>query len=222
MNVALFDKQEFREIPGFPQYFVSIDGQILSLNLAAKGYAQYKEPHLIIGYIDKDGYGRVTLRVDRKKKKVFRHTAVLLAWRGPRPEGEEGCHDDGNKSNNHVSNLLWGTQKKNGLDKRRHGKVKGEGNHRHKMVEADVLRLRAEYLHKPLPQLMRENPQYSQFAIWAAVSGYSWSHLPGAIPKNRRCTKNGWREGERVRDQNKHYVQTESVPEERFGQGCAA
>lgn len=47
---------------------------------------------------------------------------VLKAFVGPRPRGMEGCHNDGNASNNYLSNLRWDTHHENMRDVERHGR----------------------------------------------------------------------------------------------------
>src|SRR5699024_9822191 len=49
------------------------------------------------------------------------HSLVAESFIGARPEGMEVCHSDGNKTNNHVANLRFGTSSDNELDKVRHG-----------------------------------------------------------------------------------------------------
>ena len=175
MSSVWYKKREFRLIPGDDR-FVSIYGDILS-------FRQYPEGKLLKLVPDTDGY----LKVSRPELRV--HQSVLAAWLGPRPEGAETRHLDGNKTNNHVSNLAWGDQRENGVDKRRHGNSKGLRNPACKMTEEFVAAIRLEYKHKPLRVIHSENAQYSKFAIWAALSGYTWGHLPGSIPKNRKCFK---------------------------------
>lgn len=49
------------------------------------------------------------------------HTLVLTAFVGPRPATLEGCHRDGNRANNTLVNLYWGTRSDNQRDRVRHG-----------------------------------------------------------------------------------------------------
>jgi flavin-dependent thymidylate synthase len=49
------------------------------------------------------------------------HVLVLEAFSEPRPEGKECRHLDGNKWNNHLNNLCWGTTQENADDRVRHG-----------------------------------------------------------------------------------------------------
>ncbi len=51
---------------------------------------------------------------------------ILLAFRGACPDGMETRHLDGNKNNNVIGNLAWGTQRENNQDRLKHG---GNVNH---------------------------------------------------------------------------------------------
>lgn len=68
-----------------------------------------------------DGHLRVDLSRGNRAKSMYVHRLVLIAFVGPCPEGMEGCHFDGNPSNNVVSNLRWDTRSANILDAVRHG-----------------------------------------------------------------------------------------------------
>jgi len=81
-------------------------------------------------FFDKDGYLRVTLNNDDKKKKQvivprLMHEALL----GTIPEGNVVRHIDGDTKNNHVSNLTNGTVLENNHDKQRHGTQCKHENH---------------------------------------------------------------------------------------------
>lgn len=67
------------------------------------------------------GYRYVGLAKDGHTTKVNVHTLVLRAFVGPRPEGMQCLHDDGDRTNPRLSNLKWGTQAENMQDKVRHG-----------------------------------------------------------------------------------------------------
>lgn len=66
---------------------------------------------------------RVTLTLwrDGGQKTRLVHHLVLEAFVGPRPEGTEGCHFDGDATNNQIDNLRWDTHLANEADKARHG-----------------------------------------------------------------------------------------------------
>jgi hypothetical protein len=174
MKTIRFERGIFRKIPNDDR-FVSRDGRILSMRQGCM--------KILRSAPDKDGY----LKVSRPEIKI--HHAVLLAWKGPRPAGAQARHLNGRRTVNLPANLAWGTATENGQDKRLHGSSKGIKNPAARMTEAMVLRLREDYVHKSLSVICRENPCLSKFALWAAMSGYTWSHLPGAIPRGRKCFK---------------------------------
>jgi NUMOD4 motif/HNH endonuclease len=78
-------------------------GQIRKLTIATNGYMQLA--------LNRDGHKRIH-RV---------HRLVLEAFVGPAPEGADGCHADGSRDNNHVSNLRWDTRSANLLEAVEHG-----------------------------------------------------------------------------------------------------
>ena len=68
------------------------------------------------------GYPAVTLTKNGKQKRVAIHILVCTAFHGPPPTPEhEVCHWDDVKTNNHVSNLRWGTRADNVGDMARNG-----------------------------------------------------------------------------------------------------
>lgn len=56
------------------------------------------------------------LRVDGKKETFYIHRLVLETFTGPCPPGMEGCHNDGDPSNNNLDNLRWDTKEANAAD----------------------------------------------------------------------------------------------------------
>ena len=65
----------------------------------------------ITNYTDKQGYFHNTLYVDKyDRPNIANHILVCLTFWGPKPEADsEVNHHDGNKQNNHYSNLYWTT-----------------------------------------------------------------------------------------------------------------
>jgi hypothetical protein len=69
--------------------------------------------------VDSSGHFQLQLCRDCRHVNAFVHHLVLEAFVGPRPDGLECRHLDDVKSNNHVSNLCWGTGSENRLDRTR-------------------------------------------------------------------------------------------------------
>lgn len=67
------------------------------------------------------GYCNVTLKAAPLKWCGTVHRLVLNTFGPPQPSPKhECCHNDGDGSNNKISNLRWGTRKENIFDKIRH------------------------------------------------------------------------------------------------------
>lgn len=77
--------------------------------------------HLMRPCIDSGGYRTTALSDDGRRLPVRFSVVVCAAFHGPRPEGMEVRHLDGNSLNDSASNLIWGTPKDNAADSRRHG-----------------------------------------------------------------------------------------------------
>lgn len=70
---------------------------------------------------DMGRYYQHSLTKDGKAVKYLTHRLVLEAFVGPPGKNEQGCHNDGNSKNNHLSNLRWDTSSANNRDKVAHG-----------------------------------------------------------------------------------------------------
>jgi hypothetical protein len=116
---------EWRAVVGYEGlYEVSNTGLVRSLDRKVedrRSVRSYKG-RLRIQVVSQSGHHTVQLSKDAQPLTRFVHRMVLEAFVGPCPDGMEGCHNDGNPGNNHVSNLRWDTRSSNMLDKTRHGR----------------------------------------------------------------------------------------------------
>ncbi len=117
----------WKPIPSYEGvYEVSDMGRVRSLDRAVAygrfGNTSYKGRILKTRPTAK-GYPLVTLAVKGVVKPVYVHHLVLLAFVGERPETDarsEIRHLDGDKTNNSLDNLVYGTIHENWDDRRRH------------------------------------------------------------------------------------------------------
>lgn len=119
-------------------YEVSSLGQIRSLPGHYR-HAKILKP----GTIGK-GYQGVSLCLDGKVKGFYVHHLVAAAFIGPRPEGLDVCHNNGDQTDNRIENLRYDTVNGNMRDSIAHGTHRSVGRthciHGHEMTEENTYR----------------------------------------------------------------------------------
>jgi len=91
-----------KQIKDYPNYSITEDGVIFS-NITNKALAPFNN----------NGYLRIGLSKDNKRKKFLVHRLIAEAFI---PNDQNNLlinHKDGNKMNNHISNLEWCTYSEN-------------------------------------------------------------------------------------------------------------
>lgn len=135
----------YRTVPNFPDYRVGSDGSFWSRRhrrIPGGRDGQWrrsrKRPNEKTGYYQVELYPGPVIR--------SLHRLVLEIFVGPCPDGMECCHNDGNRSNNVLSNLRWDTKQANQADSERHGtRIRGDSHPRAKLTADMVRAIRAEY-----------------------------------------------------------------------------
>ena len=112
-----------------PGYEVTQEGRVFSVGTNWRGYGRRE----LVQDLNDGGYPSVRIVVNGQRKRYAVHKLVAHTHLGPQPAPDyEVRHLDGNKMNNHISNLAWGTKKENADDRERHGRTsRGE---RHSMA----------------------------------------------------------------------------------------
>ena len=127
----------------------------------------------------KTGYHLWSLSNKGDVKSVTVHRFVALAL-VPNPN-DLPCvnHLDGDKSNNSASNLEWCTY--SGNQKHAYAKnlrsAKGENNTQSKLTEAQVLKMRSQYVSGVAIKFIAVNYGIDRVTAKAAVTGASWRHI---------------------------------------------
>lgn len=103
------------------------------------------------------------------------HSLVLTTFKGPCPPGLEARHLNGKGDNNHVENLVWGTQEENCADKVRHGThSRGARSPRAKLSEEQA----REILQSPSSySTLMKKFSVSKATIADVKKGRRWQHL---------------------------------------------
>lgn len=140
--------EQWRDIPGYEgRYQVSDLGRVRSLDRAVKTVSRCgnRSARVVRGVLlapQKHSRGYVQYKLGGRI--WLAHALVALAFIGPRPEGMEVAHGDGDKQNNAFRNLRYATPLENGDDRRKHGTSgAGEANSRAVLSNAAVEQLRA-------------------------------------------------------------------------------
>lgn len=95
---------------------------------------------------------------------------VLESFVGPCPEGMECCHNNGDRLDDRLENLRWGTRKENMGDRRRHGRYAT------KLTLEDARKIKSllrttNMGARRLARMFGVSPG----AIWGIASGKTWS-----------------------------------------------
>lgn len=102
-TIASISEDDWKEIPGFEGYRVSIKGEVMNK------FGKILKPGKV-----SNGYMHVSLSTDgTKRKHMYVHHLVWIAFKGEIPEGLIVCHNDSNRENNALDNLSLMTRKEN-------------------------------------------------------------------------------------------------------------
>lgn len=158
----------WKKIEDFPNYEISSIGQVKNITtgkILKPGFS--------------DGYEKVNLCHNKKATTKKIHHLVLESFVGKRPPNLRcSCHYDGNKRNNNIKNLRWGTDLDNTEDKIRHGRIiKGLKHHEAKLTPSIIKKCRLLYARGQSGNSLARIHGVCNTTMHRALSGESWSHV---------------------------------------------
>lgn len=107
-------------------YEITEDGKVFSILHNWRGCGRRELTQTLDAY----DYPSVRVTVEGRRKHYPVHRLVAIHHLPPRPSMKhEIRHLDGDKLNNHVSNLAWGTRKENAADREKHGRTSRGASH---------------------------------------------------------------------------------------------
>lgn len=109
---------EFRPIPRAPGYFATNTGEVITLS-GWRG-REIQAVSTVMSGVKR--YPAVRVMVDGRRRTFNAHVLIAEAFHGPRPDGMQVRHLDGDPTNNRPDNLRWGTAKENSADRIAHGR----------------------------------------------------------------------------------------------------
>jgi hypothetical protein len=105
------DDCRWMPIPRWENYEVSNAGHVRRIDSGK----------VLTQFVTYNGYFSLRLSRNGKGKTFYVHRLVLLAFVGSPSAGQQTRHLDGDRLNNDLGNLCYGTAKENADDKKRHG-----------------------------------------------------------------------------------------------------
>lgn len=180
MADAYFTEEQWKAIPGFEGlYEASTHGRIRSLRIINHHCnALRSTPKPKVTVTGPNGYRRALLSKADKRLCRSVHRLVLLAFVGPPPDGHEAMHLDGDRQNNHLSNLAWGTKKENSSHKVRHGTSQiGERNGQATLTADLVRQIRWGCATGLKGSEIAANFGVGYGAVMAVITGKTWRHV---------------------------------------------
>lgn len=172
----------YGELEGFLGYQIGDDGSIRSFRVQGGGEAGKlkRKPRLMKQKLTKNGYLEVTLsRSDRLGQVTLRvNRLVLEAFKGKCPEGMEGCHKNGIKTDNRLKNLYWGTKQENMEDREAHGKTaRGERSGMAVLDEDKVRWIREKRSQGYTQKWIARKLNVGSSTVHNVLVGNTWSHV---------------------------------------------
>jgi hypothetical protein len=112
-------KERWAPAPGFEEHYaVSDRGRVMRV----AGGVGARLGRLLTPTITAKGYHRVELRAFGQRRAFYVQRLVLGAFKGPNPDAL-ARHLDGDRDNNHLDNLAWGSASDNFDDALEHGTI---------------------------------------------------------------------------------------------------
>lgn len=115
---------DWRRHPEYSAYEISDDGRVRSIDRLItyrNGVQVWTRGRELSPSISNYGYHIFNINISGKGLKRPAHQLVAETFIGPRPPGYDIRHLSGDKLDNHVGNLAYGTRSENILDAVRHG-----------------------------------------------------------------------------------------------------
>lgn len=180
------EQEDWRDVAGFyGAYSVSSIGRVRSNPRTVVGRGG--RPRHVRGRIMRQrinaargGYLLCGLRGDGGVSMVAVHRLVCIAFHGPPPsDAHQVRHLDGVPTNNHATNLCWGSPKENEADKELHGtKRRGEKVNLAVVHMDAVLSIRDARSRGAASEQIAADFGISVAQVLRICSGASWSWLP--------------------------------------------
>lgn len=162
----------WKPIPNYESFYeISNHGRVVVIKNDGRYFRKlnYATPYPCISVRDIDGSGQ---------KSLYVHKLVAKLFIGERPSGLVIRHLDGNRLNNHVSNLAYGTPRENYDDTVKHKVHAGANNSRALLTERSVKAIKILNKDFNLDKYdLAKAFDVSQATIHAILTGRNWKDV---------------------------------------------
>ena len=161
--------ENWKDVPGYEgAYEVSDAGRVRSL-LSNRILKPYKT---------NNGRNIVSLYKDGLRQRFLVYRLVLITFVGHPDEGQVACHNDGDRTNDQLSNLRWDSQSRNCADKEDHGTAQvGERHGRAILKDSDVIEMRRMYANGYRQTEIARKFNYCISNLGRILRRESWKHV---------------------------------------------
>jgi len=175
-----------KDCPNYPGYSISADGDVFT-HRKRFGKGKGKGSGVLIDstysrklklYEGQGGYVFVTISTARGQRSIPIHTLLADAFIGACPAGQEVRHLDGDRKNNELSNLAYGTRQDNAQDTVRYGGLKGSKHPRAILTEHTIILLRTAYKQGRRICEIGHDFGINSKTVASIVHGRRWTHVP--------------------------------------------
>lgn len=166
-----------RPVPDLPGYWVSEAGAVWS-NISGKW--RHLTPSVLSHKPGAQGYLRVTVNTPKGRRAGLVHVLVAAAFLGPKPEGMQVHHIDGNARNNALSNLRYATQSeiiRQAFARGLNVHTRGSEHPMAELTEDDVILVRIAHGRGYSMGKLAQVFKVSRHCIKHIVNRKTWAHL---------------------------------------------
>lgn len=169
----------WKTVSDFQNYEISSFGRLRVLDRhiqTSNGQIRFYGGGFIAPSKNQHGHLKVFLiRKPGRKEPRYLHQLVAQEFIGPRPDGHEVAHGDGDPANNRLGNLRYATPAENQADKLLHGThLHGEKHPSAKLTAADVDEVRRRLALGHLQKDIAESYGVTRATIGCIARGRSW------------------------------------------------
>lgn len=169
------ETETWKDIPNYPPYQISSFGRVRALPYSRKrGKKITIDSGRILKQFPNKNWAYLYIMLSRYKKGFRVHRLVAQAFI-PNPQNKaEVNHKDGNKLNNHISNLEWNTASENSYHAYSTG-LKKASLHRRKLTDDQIFEIRyLKYVGASIASIAREFGLHIT-TVYNIFTGKSWA-----------------------------------------------